>query len=168
MAYMLRRFGFYLVAFWVSITLNFFLPRFMPGDPVSRMVARLQGQIRPLLRGRISGEAGHRQCLAIAEKPLRRRNTTERRSRGGADPDEPDPLMAQIDQMLRRRPAAGAIVDVHRRHAFPLQPDEGHGLSLSLERRELLGRELQGDHEGAIGPAAQPTIREELLAQLRS
>ena len=47
MAYMLRRFGFYLVAFWVSITLNFFLPRFMPGDPVSRMVARLQGQLRP-------------------------------------------------------------------------------------------------------------------------
>ncbi|MBW9110634.1 ABC transporter permease [Microbacterium ureisolvens] len=47
MGYILRRLGFYLVAFWVSITLNFFLPRFMPGDPVSRMVARLQGQIRP-------------------------------------------------------------------------------------------------------------------------
>jgi len=47
MGYILRRIGFYLVAFWVSITLNFFLPRFMPGDPVSRMVARLQGQIRP-------------------------------------------------------------------------------------------------------------------------
>ncbi len=47
MGYILRRFGFYLAAFWVSITLNFFLPRFMPGDPVSRMVARLQGQIRP-------------------------------------------------------------------------------------------------------------------------
>jgi peptide/nickel transport system permease protein len=36
-----------LAAFWVSITLNFVLPRLMPGDPVSRMVARLQGQIRP-------------------------------------------------------------------------------------------------------------------------
>ncbi|GAA4766927.1 ABC transporter permease [Microbacterium gilvum] len=47
MSYMLRRLGFYLVAFWVSITLNFFLPRLMPGDPVSRMVARLQGEIRP-------------------------------------------------------------------------------------------------------------------------
>lgn len=47
MGYILRRMGFYLVAFWVSITLNFFLPHFMPGDPVSRMVARLQGQIRP-------------------------------------------------------------------------------------------------------------------------
>lgn len=47
MTYILRRFGFYLAAFWVSITLNFFLPRLMPGDPVSRMVARLQGEIRP-------------------------------------------------------------------------------------------------------------------------
>lgn len=47
MAFILRRLGFYLAAFWVSLTLNFVLPRLMPGDPVSRMVARLQGQIRP-------------------------------------------------------------------------------------------------------------------------
>ena len=63
MGYMLRRFGFYLVAFWVSITLNFFLPRFMPGDPVSRMVARLQGQLRPdqieALQKSRSGSATH-------------------------------------------------------------------------------------------------------------
>ncbi|GAB3603803.1 ABC transporter permease [Microbacterium aureliae] len=47
MGYIARRLGFYLAAFWVSITLNFMLPRLMPGDPVSRMVARLQGEIRP-------------------------------------------------------------------------------------------------------------------------
>ena len=47
MSYILRRLGFYLAAFWVSITLNFLLPRLMPGDPVSRMVARLQGKIEP-------------------------------------------------------------------------------------------------------------------------
>jgi peptide/nickel transport system permease protein len=47
MGYILRRLGFYLVAFWVSLTLNFVLPRLMPGDPVTRMVARLQGAIRP-------------------------------------------------------------------------------------------------------------------------
>lgn len=47
MGYILRRLGFYLAAFWVSITLNFMLPRLMPGDPVTRMVARLQGAIRP-------------------------------------------------------------------------------------------------------------------------
>lgn len=47
MTYVLRRLGFYLVAFWASITLNFMLPRFMPGDPVSRMFAKVQGHLEP-------------------------------------------------------------------------------------------------------------------------
>ena len=47
MRFILRRLGFYLIAFWVSITLNFLLPRFMPGDPVSRMFARSAGQMQP-------------------------------------------------------------------------------------------------------------------------
>jgi peptide/nickel transport system permease protein len=45
--FILRRLGFYLIAFWASITLNFLLPRFMPGDPVSRMFARTQGKMQP-------------------------------------------------------------------------------------------------------------------------
>lgn len=64
MGYILRRLGFYLVAFWVSITLNFFLPRFMPGDPVSRMVARLQGQIRP------DQIEALRESFGLSEAPL--------------------------------------------------------------------------------------------------
>ncbi|MFJ6279057.1 MULTISPECIES: ABC transporter permease [Arthrobacter] len=47
MRFILRRLGFYLIAFWASITLNFLLPRFMPGDPVSRMFARSQDRMRP-------------------------------------------------------------------------------------------------------------------------
>lgn len=43
----LRNLGFYLLAFWASITLNFVLPRFMPGDPVSRMFAQAQGTMQP-------------------------------------------------------------------------------------------------------------------------
>jgi peptide/nickel transport system permease protein len=45
--FILRRLGFYLIAFWVSVTLNFLLPRFMPGDPVSRMFARTQDRMQP-------------------------------------------------------------------------------------------------------------------------
>jgi peptide/nickel transport system permease protein len=45
--FILRRLGFYLIAFWASVTLNFLLPRFMPGDPVSRMFARTQGKMQP-------------------------------------------------------------------------------------------------------------------------
>ncbi len=43
--FILRRIGFYLIAFWVSITLNFLLPRFMPGDPISRMLSRSQDKM---------------------------------------------------------------------------------------------------------------------------
>jgi peptide/nickel transport system permease protein len=47
MQFILRRIGFYLVAAWASVTLNFFLPRLMPGDPASLIFARFQGRMRP-------------------------------------------------------------------------------------------------------------------------
>jgi peptide/nickel transport system permease protein len=47
MRYLLRRLGFYALAAWASITLNFFLPRMMPGDPGDALMARLQGRVRP-------------------------------------------------------------------------------------------------------------------------
>jgi peptide/nickel transport system permease protein len=47
MRFVLRRLAFYLVAFWVSVTLNFLLPRFMPGDPISRMMSQSQGRMTP-------------------------------------------------------------------------------------------------------------------------
>jgi peptide/nickel transport system permease protein len=45
--FILRRIGFYLIAAWASLTLNFFLPRMMPGDPASVIFARAQGRMRP-------------------------------------------------------------------------------------------------------------------------
>ena len=47
MRFLLRRFGFYLVAAFVAITLNFFIPRMMTGDPVQLMFARFQGRLDP-------------------------------------------------------------------------------------------------------------------------
>lgn len=47
MRFLLRRLGFYLVAAWVAVTLNFFLPRLMPGDPVTSMTSRLAGRASP-------------------------------------------------------------------------------------------------------------------------
>lgn len=47
MRYLLRRLGFYLVAAWVALTLNFFLPRLMPGDPATAIFARLRGRVSP-------------------------------------------------------------------------------------------------------------------------
>ena len=47
MRFILRRIGFYLVAAWFSITLNFLLPRLMPGDPASVIFGRAQGRMTP-------------------------------------------------------------------------------------------------------------------------
>ena len=40
MSFVLRRLGFYLVAFFVAASINFAIPRLMPGDPVAMMFAR--------------------------------------------------------------------------------------------------------------------------------
>lgn len=47
MRYIARRVGFYVVTAWAAITLNFFLPRLMPGNPVQLLIAREQGRITP-------------------------------------------------------------------------------------------------------------------------
>jgi peptide/nickel transport system permease protein len=44
MAYLGRRIGFYLVTAWAAITMNFFIPRLMPGNPVQILISRLSGQ----------------------------------------------------------------------------------------------------------------------------
>ena len=40
MQFILRRLGFYAVAAWVAVTINFFIPRVLPGTPVEAMMAR--------------------------------------------------------------------------------------------------------------------------------
>src|SRR5215207_7376979 len=47
MRFLLRRFGFYLIALLVAVTLNFLIPRMMAGDPVQIMFARFQGRVNP-------------------------------------------------------------------------------------------------------------------------
>lgn len=50
MRHLIRRVGFYLVAIWMSITLNFLIPRLAPGDPVQALLARMRGRISPQAR----------------------------------------------------------------------------------------------------------------------
>jgi peptide/nickel transport system permease protein len=45
--YYARRLGFYLLAAWAAITMNFLLPRLMPGNPVEVLLARLKGHVSP-------------------------------------------------------------------------------------------------------------------------
>ena len=47
MRYIARKVGFYLLALWIAVTLNFAVPRLMPGDPASVMFAQAQGKMSP-------------------------------------------------------------------------------------------------------------------------
>lgn len=64
MLFLLRRLGFYLVAAWVAVTVNFLLPRLMPGDPATALFARF--------RGRVTEETMEslRQAFGFVEAPL--------------------------------------------------------------------------------------------------
>src|SRR5690606_2739672 len=42
MKFYVRRIGFYAVTLWATISLNFLLPRLMPGNPADIMIAKLQ------------------------------------------------------------------------------------------------------------------------------
>lgn len=47
MRFLARHLAFYLVTAWAAITVNFLLPRLMPGDPVQTVMERFSGQISP-------------------------------------------------------------------------------------------------------------------------
>jgi peptide/nickel transport system permease protein len=47
MSYLARRLGFYAFTAWAALTINFFIPRLIPGDPVSALVNGMRGQIEP-------------------------------------------------------------------------------------------------------------------------
>ena len=45
MRFMLRRLALYALTLWAAITINFFIPRMLPGDPVKALLNRAQGRI---------------------------------------------------------------------------------------------------------------------------
>jgi peptide/nickel transport system permease protein len=45
MRLIMRRAGFFLATLWAALSLNFFLPRLMPGSPADRIIAHLHGAV---------------------------------------------------------------------------------------------------------------------------
>lgn len=64
MAFLVRRLGFYVLAAWVALTLNFFLPRLMPGDPATALFARFRGKASP------EALAALREVFGLTGEPL--------------------------------------------------------------------------------------------------
>jgi peptide/nickel transport system permease protein len=64
MRFILRRLGFYIIAAWASLTINFFLPRLIPGDPAATIFASSRGQLRPEQLDQM------RAALGLSKEPL--------------------------------------------------------------------------------------------------
>lgn len=47
MRFILRRLVLFVITLWVALTVNFFIPRLMPGNPAQAMMARFKGRINP-------------------------------------------------------------------------------------------------------------------------
>jgi peptide/nickel transport system permease protein len=45
--YLLRRLGFFVLTLWAALTLNFFIPRFMPGSPLQALRDRTHNKLSP-------------------------------------------------------------------------------------------------------------------------
>jgi peptide/nickel transport system permease protein len=43
----IRRLGLYLLTAWVAVTVNFALPRLMPGNPIQNLIGKIQSQVTP-------------------------------------------------------------------------------------------------------------------------
>jgi peptide/nickel transport system permease protein len=48
MRFLLRRAGFFVLTLWVCLTLNFLLPRLMPGNPAIALLAKFHGRLNPV------------------------------------------------------------------------------------------------------------------------
>ena len=70
MRYVLRRLALYAVAAWAAVTLGFVLPRLMPGDPATTLLARLRGKLSP------AALASMRDALGFADGSLLRQYVT--------------------------------------------------------------------------------------------
>lgn len=64
MKYLFGRLGFTVVAGWVSVTLAFILPRLIPGDPGTVLLARFRGKLAP------SAVEALRGVFGIGQEPL--------------------------------------------------------------------------------------------------
>ena len=60
MRYILRKIGFYAIALWAALTVNFIIPRLMPGNPVDLLIAKLgqRGPVSPETRRSIEALLG--------------------------------------------------------------------------------------------------------------
>ncbi len=62
--FLASRLGFYAIAAFVALTINFFLPRLLPGDPATAIFGRFQGKLQP------EALEALKEAFGLADAPL--------------------------------------------------------------------------------------------------
>ncbi|HEU5140273.1 MAG TPA: ABC transporter permease [Bacillales bacterium] len=64
MRYLINRLIFFVLSLWAAVTINFILPRLMPGNPAQAMFAKFQGQLKP------EAMAAMKQQFGLTDEPI--------------------------------------------------------------------------------------------------
>ena len=66
-----RRLGFYLIAAVAAVTLDFFIPRMVPGDPVLTALGQMKGSLPPeAIKAHGAAVRGHARLSVVAVPAL--------------------------------------------------------------------------------------------------
>ena len=70
MRFVLRRLGFFVLTLWAALTLNFFIPRFMPGSPLQALRDRTHNKLSPAALESMLTSFGYKPNQNIVEQYL--------------------------------------------------------------------------------------------------
>ena len=71
MRFYLQKIAFYVVALWAAVTLNFLIPRLMPGNPVDIMIAKMGAAGQPITAGTRRGPSPRSSSAATVRRSAR-------------------------------------------------------------------------------------------------
>lgn len=101
MKYLTRRIAFYLAALLVALSINFFLPRMMPGDPVELIFAGFQGRLDPSAIETMKITYGFDDDATLLEQYGKYLSNTVRGNFGISISSFPSPVIEVIGRALR-------------------------------------------------------------------
>jgi peptide/nickel transport system permease protein len=99
MRFIIRRAGFFVLTLWAALTLNFFLPRIMPGNPINNIIAKLHN-VTPAQERAIERSLGIDNTASIWHQYLTYLNNTAHWNLGLSVGNGGEPVSQLIGQAL--------------------------------------------------------------------
>ncbi len=111
MRHILRRILFYACAVWVAITLDFFIPRLAPGDPVAALVGKMsiKGYVTPAMQQTLAAEFGLNTRDSLVVQYFKYLNNILHGNMGNSIQYFPTPVSQIIEQDIGWSIMLGAV-----------------------------------------------------------